>query len=48
LSLTVRTVDTYRTRIMFKVNVHSVVELVHYALAYEVVPLERMISRFFR
>jgi DNA-binding CsgD family transcriptional regulator len=48
LSLTVRTVDTYRTRIMFKVNVHSVVELVHYALAYEVVPLERIISRFFR
>jgi DNA-binding CsgD family transcriptional regulator len=47
LTLTVRTVDAYRTRIMWKANLHSVVELVHYALAYKVVSLERITERFF-
>jgi DNA-binding CsgD family transcriptional regulator len=47
LTLTVRTVDAYRTRIMWKADLHSVVELVHYALAYKLVSLERITERFF-
>jgi DNA-binding NarL/FixJ family response regulator len=32
LSISVRTVEAHRTRIMWKLNLHSVVELVHYAV----------------
>ena len=40
LSLSVKTVSTYRTRILDKMNLHTNVELTHYAIKYKlIVPL---------
>lgn len=37
LGIAVRTVETYRAKIMFKLGVHSITELIHYALNHELV-----------
>jgi DNA-binding CsgD family transcriptional regulator len=44
LSLSVRTVDTYRNRVMFKTNSHSIVGVVHYAVAYGYLSKEQIIE----
>jgi DNA-binding CsgD family transcriptional regulator len=44
LSLSVRTVDSYRNRIMLKTNSHSIVGVVHYAIAYGYLSKEQIIE----
>jgi DNA-binding CsgD family transcriptional regulator len=39
LAISVKTVETYRARIMLKLNTHSIVEIVHYAIANKLIPL---------
>jgi DNA-binding NarL/FixJ family response regulator len=39
LGITVRTVETHRTRIMLKLGVHSVVQLIHYAIRHRLIPV---------
>jgi len=39
LGIAVRTVETYRAKIMLKLGVHSITELIHYALNHELVSL---------
>ena len=39
LAISVKTVETYRARIMLKLNMHSIVEIVHYAIANRLIPL---------
>lgn len=41
LGIAVRTVETYRAKIMLKLGVHSITELIHYALNHELVTLPR-------
>ena len=38
LGISVRTIETYRARIMLKLRVHSLSELVHYAIRSGIVP----------
>lgn len=40
LCLSVRTVETYRERLMRKLDIHSVAELTRYAIAQNIVPLD--------
>jgi DNA-binding CsgD family transcriptional regulator len=47
LGIKLRTVETFRARIMQKLNAHSMVELVHYAIVYSVVTLNEIFSKFF-
>jgi two-component system response regulator NreC len=37
LGITVRTVETHRARIMLKLGLHSLAELIHYALRHEII-----------
>ncbi len=46
LSLSTRTVDTYRARVMLKTEAHSVVELVHFAIAHELLSVSRIRARY--
>lgn len=39
LGITIRTVETHRARIMLKLGLHSVAELVHYAMRHKIVEL---------
>jgi DNA-binding NarL/FixJ family response regulator len=39
LGITIRTVETHRARIMLKLGLHSLAELVHYALRHKIVEL---------
>jgi DNA-binding NarL/FixJ family response regulator len=39
LGITIRTVETHRARIMLKIGVHSLAELVHYAVRHKIVEL---------
>lgn len=39
LGIAVRTVETYRAKIMLKLGVHSITELIHYALNHELVSM---------
>jgi DNA-binding NarL/FixJ family response regulator len=39
LGITTRTVETHRARIMLKLGLHSLTELIHYALRHEIVEL---------
>jgi DNA-binding NarL/FixJ family response regulator len=36
LGITIRTVETHRKKIMVKLDLHSLVELVHYAIRHEI------------
>lgn len=38
LGITLRTVETYRGRIMMKIGVHSLADLIHYAIREKIVP----------
>jgi DNA-binding NarL/FixJ family response regulator len=38
LGITLRTVETHRARIMLKLGLHSLVELIHYAIRHNIVP----------
>jgi DNA-binding NarL/FixJ family response regulator len=38
LGITVRTVETYRAKIMLKLGLHSLAELIHYAIRSKIVP----------
>jgi two-component system response regulator NreC len=40
LKITVRTVETHRSKIMLKLGVHSLAELIHYAFRHEIVPVK--------
>jgi DNA-binding CsgD family transcriptional regulator len=42
LSISVHTVETYRARIMIKVDAHSVVEIVHYAIRRKILSLSHL------
>lgn len=46
LNMTQRSVETYRARIMEKLEVHSVVELAFYAVAKDLVTLDEMTARY--
>jgi DNA-binding NarL/FixJ family response regulator len=37
LGITIRTVETHRAKIMFKLGLHSLAELIHYALRHEII-----------
>ncbi len=39
LQITARTVETHRSKIMLKLGVHSLAELIHYALRHELIPV---------
>jgi two-component system, NarL family, response regulator NreC len=36
LQITVRTVETHRAKIMLKLGIHSLAELIHYAMRHEI------------
>jgi len=38
LGITVRTVETHRAKIMMKLGLHSLTELIHYAIRHEIIP----------
>ncbi len=40
LGLSVKTVETYRARIMMKLDAHSISELVHFAIYYRLVEIQ--------
>jgi two-component system, NarL family, response regulator NreC len=40
LQITARTVETHRSKIMLKLGVHSLAELIHYALRHELIPVK--------
>jgi len=44
LGVSVRTVETHRANIMRKLNVHSVTELLHYALAHKLIAIQEEVS----
>jgi|ERR1700674_274656 len=39
LGITLRTVETHRAKIMLKLGLHSLAELIHYAIRHKIVPL---------
>jgi len=46
LGITIRTVETHRARIMFKLGLHSLAELVHYAIRHKIVEPRPETDRF--
>ena len=40
LGITVRTVETHRSKIMLKLGLHSLVELIHYAIRHGIAPTQ--------
>jgi DNA-binding NarL/FixJ family response regulator len=38
LGITVRTVETHRAKIMLKLGLHSLAELIHYAIRHKIIP----------
>jgi two-component system response regulator NreC len=42
LGITVRTVETHRAKIMLKLGLHSLAELIHYALRNELIPVKEV------
>jgi DNA-binding NarL/FixJ family response regulator len=40
LGITVRTVETYRSKIMLKLGLHSLAELIHYAMRNEIISVK--------
>jgi len=41
LGITVRTVETHRSKIMLKLGLHSLAELIHYAMRNEIISVKR-------
>ena len=46
LGITIRTVETHRARIMLKLGLHSLAELVHYAIRHKIVEPQSETDRF--
>jgi DNA-binding NarL/FixJ family response regulator len=48
LGITVRTVETHRSKIMLKLGLHSLAELIHYAMRNEIISVKGTGSAFRR